>query len=216
MCGILGKVFLNPSVKVDKIRFVEGLNTMYHRGPDDYGVYHNDRISLGHRRLSIIDLSEGAKQPMVSDDGKVVLTFNGEIYNYLEIKTELLSKGYRFRTNSDTEVLLYLFYEKGIACLEDLIGMFAFCIYDGRTETTYLVRDRLGIKPLYFAKLDENVVFASEIKAILHLENRRFEKHETSLSSYMSFRYSILNDTYFKGIESLPAVAKAFTFSSKV
>jgi len=205
MCGILGKVFLNPSVKVDKIRFVEGLNTMYHRGPDDYGVYHNDRISLGHRRLSIIDLSEGAKQPMVSDDGKVVLTFNGEIYNYLEIKTELLSKGYRFRTNSDTEVLLYLFYEKGIACLEDLIGMFAFCIYDGRTETTYLVRDRLGIKPLYFAKLDENVVFASEIKAILHLENRRFEKHETSLSSYMSFRYSILNDTYFKGIESLPA-----------
>jgi asparagine synthase (glutamine-hydrolysing) len=205
MCGILGKIFLESSAKLDKNRFVEGLSTMYHRGPDGYGVFYNNRVALGHRRLSIIDLSEGGKQPMTSADGKVVLNFNGEIYNYLEIKADLLKKGYQFRTDSDTEVLLYAFYDKGIACLDDLIGMFAFCIYDGRNDTTYLVRDRLGIKPLYFTENKGDVTFASEIKAILQVENRPFERNEMAVSSYMSFRYAILNDTYFEGISSLPA-----------
>lgn len=203
MCGILGKIFSNSSAKLDKNRFVSALSTMEHRGPDGFGVFYHEKIALGHRRLSIIDLSEGGKQPKVSADGNIVLNFNGEIYNYAEIKNQLIKKGYKFETDSDTEVLLYAYYDKGMACLDDLIGMFAFSIFDARTNTTYLVRDRLGIKPLYFYKNQGDLTFASEIKAILHLENRPFEKNEAAVSSYMSFRYPILNDTYFKEIQSL-------------
>lgn len=203
MCGILGKIYAAPRAKQDLNRFIAALDTIKHRGPDDYDTFHNEDIIFGHRRLSIIDLSPEAKQPMLSEDGKVILNFNGEIYNYLELKDFLIDKGYKFRTSSDSEVLLYLYYEKGIDCLQDLIGMFAFAIHDTRTKTSYIVRDRLGIKPLYYNFEDGNFTFASEQKAIISLENQDFAVNRAAFSSYLSFRYPILGDTYFEGIKSL-------------
>ena len=203
MCGILGKIYAAPQSGHNRKQFEAALNTIQHRGPDDYGIYDNENVIFGHRRLAIIDLSPGGKQPMISADGKVIINFNGEIYNYLELKEFLLSKGYTFRTDSDTEVLLYLYYEKGMECLHDLIGMFAFSIYDERQEVSYLVRDRLGIKPLYYFESEGNLTFASEQKAILALEERQFSVNEKAFSSYMSFRYPILGDTYFQDIKSL-------------
>ena len=136
----------------------------------------------------------------------VTIIFNGEVYNYQEIKSDLVGKGHQFISSSDTEVLLHAYFEYGIDCIHQFIGMFAFAVHDLRYNEAYIVRDRLGIKPLYFYHHNGNVTFSSEIKSILRLENEHtFEANESAISSYMSFRYPILNDTYFKGISSLPA-----------
>jgi len=202
MCGILGQINFKK-LSVNKNKFKEALNLQIHRGPDDSGVYIGKKFIFGHRRLSIIDLDSHAKQPMISNCGNYVLVFNGEIYNYQEIKYELLKKGYVFHTSSDTEVLLNSFIEYGIDCIQQFIGMFAFAIYDKNKDECYIVRDRLGIKPLYYTKDNNKFIFSSEIKSILKLDNKEKKINKKAISSYMSFRYPILNDTFFKGINSL-------------
>jgi asparagine synthase (glutamine-hydrolysing) len=204
MCGILGKISSNISA-TNISEFDAALSLMEHRGPNGEGIQRGDKFIFGQRRLSIIDLSDHGKQPMVSDDGMVTITFNGEIYNYKEIKANLIQKGHNFRSSSDTEVLLHAYLEYGIDCINQFIGMFAFAIYDSRKDEAYIVRDRLGIKPLYFHQRNENITFASEIKSILRLErDYDFRVNEAAISSYMSFRYPILDDTFFKGIQCLP------------
>lgn len=205
MCGILGKIYARKNVVFNEKRFVEALNLQNHRGPDDSGYFFNDCVALGHRRLSILDLSENARQPMHSANKLISLVFNGEIYNFREIKKELISTGINFRTTSDTEVLIYLYEKEGIKFIQRLNGMFAIALYDKRTDTSYLIRDRLGIKPLYFYQRNGDVTFSSEIKSILHFESdKTFESNESAFSSYLSFRYPILNDSYFKEINPLP------------
>jgi asparagine synthase (glutamine-hydrolysing) len=142
------------------------LNSIRHRGPDDQGVYLSSQVGLGHARLSIIDLSSG-HQPLSNEDGTVWIVFNGEIYNYRELRSFLLTKGHVFKTQSDTEVIVHLYEEFGPQCVERLRGMFAFALWDGKAKQLFLARDRVGIKPLYYSLSDNAIVFASEIKAIL-------------------------------------------------
>lgn len=203
MCGILGKISLGANISENSSTFIKSLELQHHRGPDDSDIYKDEEFIFGHRRLSIIDLDSHAKQPMVSDCGNYILVYNGEIYNYQEIKTELIEKGYSFHTVSDTEVLLNAFIEYGIDCIQQLIGMFAFTIYDRLTKEYYIVRDRLGIKPLYYSKDNDNLIFSSEIKSILKLDKKKRELDHKAVSSYLSFRYPILNNTFFKDIHSL-------------
>jgi len=203
MCGILGQINLGTTGDIDKVKFKKALDLQEHRGPDDSDIYMEDTFIFGHRRLSIIDLDSHAKQPMVSKCGNYILVFNGEIYNYNEIKDELLEKGYGFTTSSDTEVLLYAYIEYGIDCIEKFIGMFAFAIQDKVNNLTYIVRDRLGIKPLYYTSQDDKFIFSSEIKSILELDKKEREINNNAVSSYFSFRYPILNDTFFNDISSL-------------
>jgi asparagine synthase (glutamine-hydrolysing) len=203
MCGILGQIKFNNRGLWNTSRFRSALDMIRHRGPDDYGMMVDDDFIFGHRRLSIIDLDSHAKQPMVSSDGNVILVFNGEIYNYKELRNSLVLKGYTFNTESDTEVLLYSYYEHGISCINDFIGMFAFSIFDHRTGKSYLVRDRLGVKPLYYHQVDGVFTFSSEIKSILYFLNLKKDLNIDAVSSYLSFRYPILNDTFFNDVFSL-------------
>jgi|TARA_B110000908_G_scaffold133791_1_gene157920 asparagine synthase (glutamine-hydrolysing) len=203
MCGILGLISYKNTIDINKERFTESLNLQEHRGPDDFSIYVDQKFTFGHRRLSIIDLESHSKQPMLSKDSNVIITFNGEIYNYKELKHDLLQKGYQFSTESDTEVLLYSYYEYGIDCINKFIGMFAFAIYDKRNNKSYIVRDRLGIKPLYFYKIPDGVMFSSEIKSMLHYQDIKPSLNIGAVSSYLSFRYPVLNDTFFNEIDSL-------------
>jgi asparagine synthase (glutamine-hydrolysing) len=203
VCGILGKVGLGIQLDVNQERFTEALNLQKHRGPNNGAAVFEKEFAFGHRRLSIIDLSNHANQPMVSSDGRVVIVFNGEIYNFQEIRGELASRGHRFTTSSDTEVLLYAYYEYGVDCVQYLRGMFAFAVYDFRSGETLLFRDRIGIKPLYYRRTESSLTFASEIKSILHLDDYRPGINVSAVSSYMSYRYPIQDDTFFQGIESL-------------
>jgi len=202
MCGILGVVNFKHK-NISEKRFKQALDLQEHRGPDNVGIYKKDNVVLGHRRLSIIDLSNHAKQPMISENGNWVLIFNGEIYNYIELKEELVQLGYTFYTNSDSEVLLKSYIAWGKECLKKLIGMFSFAVYNRQENSLFIVRDRLGIKPLYYYRDNEKFVFSSEIKSILHLTDRR-ELNVRAVSSYMSYRYPILNDTFFVHIHALP------------
>ncbi len=167
MCGILGQV--SWSSVVDTCVMQDALDTILHRGPDAEGVWLNPsaNVWLGHRRLSILDLSTAGAQPMQSIDGKYVLVFNGEIYNFLEVKSELLQHGYTFNSSSDTEVLLHAWHCWQEKSLDKLNGMFAFALYNRETKELVIARDRLGEKPLYYLLNDEGIIFASEIKAIL-------------------------------------------------
>ena len=204
MCGILGQVDYLSTSAWNESKFTKALSLQKHRGPDDSGVVVGEDFIFGHRRLSIIDLDSHAKQPMTSSDGEVILVFNGEIYNYQELRKDLVKKGYSFSTKSDTEVLLYSYYEYGIECIQNFIGMFAFAIFDNRTQKTFIVRDRLGVKPLYYCKIKDTITFSSEIKSILELADLDVALNIKAVSSYLSFRYPILDDTFFDGIYSLP------------
>lgn len=204
MCGILGQISLLNKVCFDEIKFSEALDQLKHRGPDDGDIKVDENFIFGHRRLSIIDLDCHARQPMTSFCGNFILVFNGEIYNYQEIKSELVKKGYIFHTLSDTEVLLNSFIEYGIDCVQQFNGMFAFAIYDNIKKEYYIVRDRLGIKPIYYNNNNGILTFSSEIKSILKLNDYNHHLNVEAVSSYLSFRYPILNDTFFNGIYSLP------------
>ena len=144
-------------------------DTLTHRGPDDAGavVLDGDRVALGHRRLSIVDLSPAGHQPMANEDGTVWITYNGEIYNHEALRAELEAKGHRFRSRTDTETILHLYEEEGPDSVRRLDGMFALAIWDGRRRELFLARDRVGVKPLYYASLPGGVVFGSEVKALL-------------------------------------------------
>lgn len=204
MCGILGQFIKKNSVISNYEDFSNALDLLKHRGPDCSGIYQNKNILLGHRRLSIIDIKDHSKQPMISNDGNVVLIFNGEIYNYKELREDLLTKKYVFRTDSDTEVLLQCYIEYGIECINLFNGMFSFIIYDRNNDVSYIVRDRLGIKPLYYYNDNDRLIISSEIKSILQLNKQKPSLNINAVSSYFSFRYPILDDTFFKNIFSLP------------
>ena len=201
MCGICGFI---GEVENSKTVLKKMMDKIAHRGPDDEGMYVDKHAAIGHRRLSIIDLSHGA-QPMYNESGDIAIVFNGEIYNHLEIRKELIAKGHKFANDSDTECLIHGYEEYGTELLSKLRGMFAFVIWDTRTNTMFGARDHFGIKPFYYSQLDEKLVFASETKAILEFPNFKKELNEAALEQYLSFQYSVLPETFFKGIYKLPA-----------
>lgn len=210
MCGIAGALtFKNSSFEVTDEYLCRLRDSMPHRGPDGAGVWSSAdrRVGFGHRRLSIIDLSDAAAQPMSNRDGTLWLTFNGEIYNHAEIRAELVSLGHHaWKTDhSDTEVILHAFAEWGIDCLERFRGMFAFALWDAREHELWLVRDRLGIKPLYYSIHHGRITFASEIKALLEDPDQGRAMHEPSLFHYLSFLTTPAPQTLFDGIKKVPA-----------
>ncbi|MBN8539925.1 MAG: asparagine synthase (glutamine-hydrolyzing) [Deltaproteobacteria bacterium] len=208
MCGVNGALVFERSNFELSISYIEKMrDTMIHRGPDgaDLWIASNKKVGFGHRRLSIIDLSDAAKQPMVNDDGTVVLTFNGEIYNHAEIKKEIQSiKQFKWRTDhSDTEVLLRAYEVWGRACVHKFRGMFAFAIWDARSQELWLVRDRIGVKPLYYSVVNDRFIFASEIKALLTDPALKPEVDEESFFHYLSFLTTPAPNTLFRGVKKL-------------
>lgn len=199
MCGIFGTT---GRFDIEKNR--EALNLLIHRGPDDWGEYVSDdkSIYLGHRRLSIIDI-KGGRQPIFNEDKGIVIVFNGCIYNYLELAQELRGRGHNFYTNTDTEVIVHSYEEWGEDCVRRFNGMWAFAIYDSRKKKLFCSRDRLGIKPFYYTFDDESFIFASEIKAILHLVPPLLNLE--SLKDYLVFQMPIDENTLFEGIKRLEA-----------
>ena len=202
MCGIAGILNYDPGRAVDPAVIEAMTRAMTHRGPDDHGVYVDGHIGLGHRRLSIIDLAAG-HQPMSNEDGTVWIVFNGEIYNYRELRDELLGKGHTFRTKSDTEVIIRMYEEAGEHCLQRLAGMFSFAIWDRKKQTLLLARDRLGIKPLYIVNSQGFLAFSSEIRSLLEIKSIEPRLNLQALHNYLTFRYNIAPETMFKNIEKL-------------
>ena len=203
MCGIVGIVDQAlPSVEIQAI--LKRMNDLIiHRGPDDEGFFVADGIGLGMRRLSIIDLA-GGKQPIYNEDGSIVIVFNGEIYNYRELTSELKKRGHTFRTNSDTEVIIHLYEEYGDSCVHKLRGMFTFAVWNKRHRRLFISRDRLGIKPLYYTQIGKNLIFASEIKCILQYSNIQARLNVEALGNFLSLKYVPSPQTMFDGIKSLP------------
>jgi asparagine synthase (glutamine-hydrolysing) len=210
MCGIAGIIaFADSAPPVDRGLLERMTESLAHRGPDGHGIWcsADGRVGLGHRRLSIIDLSEAAAQPMANEDGSLQVVFNGEIYNHAEIRRDLEAiGGHRWRTDhSDTEVILHAFEHWGIGCLERFAGMFAFALWDARSRELWLVRDRAGVKPLYYTVADGRLRFASEIKAILRDPTVPRAVDEEAFFHYLSFLTTPAPQTLFKGIRKLPA-----------
>lgn len=205
MCGIVGALsFGQSSFSVTEPYINAMRDTMIHRGPDGCGSWVSDdaQIGLGHRRLSIIDLSVAAAQPMATTDQRYWITFNGEIYNHQEIRNELITLGYtNWKTDhSDTEVILYAFSEWGIECVHKFRGMFAFALWDGVAKELWLVRDRIGVKPLYYSVHNQRIVFASEIKALLEDPDQERSVNEEAFFHYLSFLTTPAPQTLFEGI----------------
>lgn len=202
MCGIAG---FSGNIDGNKNEILKKMtDRIAHRGPDQEGFYINDDVALGFRRLSIIDLNNGS-QPMFNENKDIAIVFNGEIYNHLSLREELKNKGHIFANNSDTEVLVHGYEEYGVDLLYRLRGMFAFMIYDSKKKLMFGARDFFGIKPFYYAMPDDNLVFGSEIKSILEFPTVKKEVNEAALEQYLSFQYSVLEETFFKGIYRLPA-----------
>lgn len=202
MCGIAGILRFDRRTRVDEQRLRRMCDALQHRGPDDHGLTIVGHAGLGHRRLSIIDLA-GGRQPMANADQTVWITYNGEIYNFKELRADLESRGLRFTTQSDTEVILRAYEAFGEECVERLRGMFAFAIWDQRNRKLFLARDRLGIKPLYYAIGGEEILFASEIKAILAAGTIRPQFNKAILPEFLSTRFSAGAETFFEGIRKL-------------
>lgn len=199
MCGLLA--FVGP---VDSHEFEMALHLQLHRGPDDWGVEVNNGVTLGHRRLSIIDLASHASQPMYCANNEIVGVFNGEIYNFKELRSDLIEKGYRFTTSGDTEVLLNAFHCYREKVLDKLIGMFAFVIHDLINNEIFAARDRLGIKPLFYSEMEDGICFSSEVKSIVSLDKRSdFSLDLQSVSAYLSYRYPLIDRTFIEGIKQL-------------
>jgi asparagine synthase (glutamine-hydrolysing) len=203
MCGIFGLYYLDHYHFVDKNIVINATDEMTHRGPDDSGYYVNNNIGLGHRRLSIIDLSPLGHQPMFNEDGQIVIVYNGEIYNYKEIQGDLIAKGHIFKSNCDTEVIIHAYEEWGYDCVQKFNGMFAFALWDNREKRMWVVRDRLGIKPLYYYFDDNKFICASEIKAILKTGYVKSELNENVLDAYFSMGYVPGPETMFRYIKKL-------------
>ena len=194
MCGIAGIVnFKNKSFDKQPIRIMT--ESLAHRGPDDSGYFVEDKVAFGFRRLSIIDLEMG-KQPMEDHSGQVILIYNGEVYNFKELRDELVSQGFQFSTQSDTEVVLNSYLQWGTDCIKRFNGMFAIAIYDKRRRSVFFARDRLGIKPLYYTLIGDTLLFASEIKAILKNPSFCRESNLEAISSYLTFRYPQGNSVF--------------------
>lgn len=200
MCGICGK-YSPAGVHAADIQPM--LNAIAHRGPDDEGTYAAGPIGLGNRRLSIIDLP-GGRQPIANEDETVWIVFNGEIYNYPALRHELQQRGHSFRTHSDTEVIVHLYEEMGERCVERLRGMFAFAIWDSGQQKLFLARDRLGQKPLFYAQIGDDLLFGSEIKAILATDGQTREMDYAAMHHYLSLRFVPSPQTMLKHIQKLP------------
>jgi asparagine synthase (glutamine-hydrolysing) len=205
MCGIAGIFHLGTPKPVDPARVTKMCDALAHRGPDGDGVWTAPGVGLGHRRLSIIDLA-GSPQPMASTDGRALLVFNGEIYNYRELREELKAHGAQFHTDGDSEVILAAWQRWGVDCLSKLHGMFAFAIYDQAERTLFLTRDRLGVKPLHYAPLsDGSLIFASELKGLLAHPLLRREVDPLAVEDYLGWGYVPDHTSILKGVHKLPA-----------
>jgi asparagine synthase (glutamine-hydrolysing) len=202
MCGIVGIVSLNPFEPVDGTRLKSMRDMLRHRGPDDEGLWVEGPVGLGHRRLSIIDVAGGA-QPMPNEDESVWVVLNGEIYNHAALRPWLERRGHRYRTRSDTETIVHLYEEEGERCVERLQGMFAFAVWDRPRQRLLLARDRLGIKPLYYASTDRELIFASEIKAILAADSFRRVFNRAVLPEFLAHGFVAGGETFFRGVSKL-------------
>jgi asparagine synthase (glutamine-hydrolysing) len=202
MCGICGKLMLDSEAAVSPALVKAMADTIAHRGPDDEGYYVSGQVGLGFRRLAIIDLKTG-HQPLSNEDDTIWIVFNGEIYNYQELRDLLLSKGHAFKTRTDTEVIVHLYEEFGPKCLDKLRGMFAFAIWDANARSLFLARDRVGIKPLYYCLTDKSLVFGSEIKAILADPSVKREIAPELIDRFLTFLYMPGEETLLSGIQKL-------------
>ena len=202
MCAIAGIVKFDPRERVERSRLVHMADVQQHRGPDGAGLWLDGCVGLAHRRLAIIDVA-GGHQPMSNEDDSVWIVFNGEIYNHVGLRREMQRAGHRYRTKSDTETILHLYESYGAGCVERLQGMFAFAIWDRRQRQLLLVRDRLGIKPLYYASTDRELLFASEIKGIVASGGLKSKFNETILPEYLANRYVAGEETFYRGVSKL-------------
>jgi asparagine synthase (glutamine-hydrolysing) len=205
MCGICGIFGYSDGFAVSESLATDMRDTMTHRGPDDGGTWSGGggRVAFGHRRLSIVDLSPAGHQPMSNEDGTVWITYNGEIYNHRALRSELEAKGHTYRSNTDTETIVHLYEEEGERCVERLQGMFAFAIWDSRKRELFLARDRVGIKPLYYAELPGGFVFGSEIKALLRHPALTADLDEEAFHHYLTFVCTPEPLTMFAGVRKL-------------
>jgi len=204
MCGFVG--FADTTLSIDKEKTIKDMmDTIIHRGPDSGGTYTDDTVTLGFRRLKIIDMSEEASQPMYNEDKSCVMVFNGEVYNYQELRTELKAKGHVFKSNTDSEVIVHGYEEYGVELLNRLRGMFAFAIWDTKKQSLFFARDYFGIKPLYYTQntLDNSLIFGSEIKSFLKHPSFIKELNKDALRPYLTFQYPVLDETFFKGVYKL-------------
>ena len=210
MCGFVG--FTN---KINDASIVLGkmMDRIKHRGPDSDGKYVDEQIAMGFRRLSIIDLSDQGSQPIFNEDKSLVLTFNGEIYNYKDLREELVASGHKFYTQTDSEVLIHSYEQWGEDMLDKLRGMFAFVIFNKNTNEVFGARDFFGIKPLYYAKMGETLMWGSEIKSFLDHPHFKKELNTDVLETYLTFQYSPTTETFFKNVYKLPA-AHCFTYKN--
>lgn len=204
MCGIFGVMHLDHS-PVDPEAIRRSTDLLAHRGPDGSGAYVDDFVGIGHRRLAIIDLSESASQPMRTPDGRFTITYNGELYNFRELRKELEASGFQFRSQSDTEVILYAYAHWGRDCVIRFNGMFAFAIYDQQNKEVFLARDRHGVKPLYLCRSGNIVAFASEAKAILAYPGVSATLDREALLEYFTFQNLFTDKTLFQNIELIQA-----------
>lgn len=202
MCGIVGIARKTGASETGIAAVRRMASSIHHRGPDDEGYFEADRVILGMRRLSIIDLA-GGHQPIANEDGTVHVVCNGEIYNFRALRDDLERRGHRFRTASDVEVIVHLYEEHGDRCVEHLSGMFGLALWDSKRQRLLLARDRFGQKPVYVARIGDGIAFASEVKALLGLPGMRAELDEGSLAGYLSMGYAVAPSTLFRGISKL-------------
>jgi len=206
VCGIAGFVNRDPERPADCALLRQMTRALVHRGPDEEGYFSAGPVGLGMRRLRIIDLA-GGKQPIANEDGTVWVVFNGEIYNFHDLRQDLVSRGHRFTTNSDTEVIVHLYEEQGIECVRALRGMFAFAIWDSKTQTLSLARDRFGKKPLYYAETSSGFWFGSELKSLLGVPDLSRALNLTALDDYLALGYIPAPHSIFRAVQKLPAAS---------
>src|SRR3989338_5535897 len=188
MCGIIGIYHYNSKEPANRLALEKATTVLEHRGPDEFGYFFDNQngLAFGHRRLSIIDLSTG-KQPLYNEDGSIVLVCNGEIYNYPELFEKLISSGHRFKTQSDCESIIHLYEMYGTKCVEHLNGMFSFALWDKNKNLLLLARDRMGVKPLYYALQNNSIYFCSELKGLLAFPEIKRELNINALNKYLTF-----------------------------
>ena len=203
MCGICGKLYFDPEKRVAKELVRKMCDAILHRGPDGRGEYNSGPVGLGHTRLAIIDLCTG-QQPICNEDETVWIVFNGEIYNYRGLREDLIKRGHKFKSTSDTEVIIHLYEEYGVESLSRLQGMFAFAIWDGKDRTLFVARDRIGIKPLYYVDTGKALIFGSEIKAIFADPDVRCEVDDQSVDKFLTHFCLPGIETLWKGVYKVP------------
>src|SRR5579863_9881907 len=203
MCGIAGKLYRDSEARMERSEIDRMLEPIAHRGPDSQGVYLDRNCGLGHARLSIIDVGGGG-QPMANEDDSVWIVFNGEIYNFQPLREQLLARGHKFKTHSDTEVIIHLYEEYGPDCVKHMRGMFGFAIWDERRQRLFVARDRVGIKPLYYCQTRDALYFGSELKSIIADPAVSRELSEPAIRQFLSFYYLTGDDTLFESVKKLP------------